>query len=443
MAFPKLLQKLFQNNGGGSQLNPEIIPTDMALSDTSTYPIANKVVKAAIDAKTSDVDSALSTTSINPVQNKVLTAKFNSLATVATSGSYDDLTDKPTIVSANTDTLFSRPSLYTCAKRSITIPKNLSVAINGTIYKTTSTVTISLTSPTAGSDYYIYACVPSSGTVPIILISANSTVPDGYTSANSRKIGGFHTLCVAVGTPTYMDSLAKTNKSHWLSGYVAGDIVPASCWDLYHRPKCDSPEAMVYGGSVGLDVWIDIYLSSWDGSKLVSKYSQATADGSSSKPFHGELFNEAYQAIGKRLPRRDEFVMMARGSNEATNIYGSSDQTTTGGHKDTASIRMISNLGMEDCCGFLWQWTGDLGFAGGSSWTESVYNSSIDGRSYGKTYGTLYRLLAGSNWDDGSACGSRSCFCNPASASVRADSGSRGASEPLHVNAINALRIAD
>lgn len=54
------------------------------------------------------VDSALSTTSTNPVQNKVITSALNnkadssSLAAVATSGSYNDLSDKPTIDSAPT-----------------------------------------------------------------------------------------------------------------------------------------------------------------------------------------------------------------------------------------------------------------------------------------------------------------------------------------------------
>lgn len=52
------------------------------------------------------IDSALSTTSTNPVQNKVITTKVNSFANVATSGSYGDLTDKPTVTySAETKTI--------------------------------------------------------------------------------------------------------------------------------------------------------------------------------------------------------------------------------------------------------------------------------------------------------------------------------------------------
>ena len=85
----------------------------------------------------------------------------------------------------------------------------------------------------------------------------------------------------------------------------------------------------------------------------------------------------------------------------------------------------------------MWQWTMDLGFAGGSDWNDSVYNSQVDDRSYGRSYGTLFRLLVGGRWDGGSGCGSRSVACNDSSAAVYADRGARGASEPLYRNALN------
>lgn len=59
------------------------------------------------------VDAALDSTSTNPVQNKVITEALNNtvqsedLATVATSGSYNDLTDKPTIPAAVTESTVS------------------------------------------------------------------------------------------------------------------------------------------------------------------------------------------------------------------------------------------------------------------------------------------------------------------------------------------------
>ena len=65
MAFPKLLQRLFQNNGAGDKLNQDIIPdipyskvtdapsVDSALSSTSENPVQNKVINSALDGKLS------------------------------------------------------------------------------------------------------------------------------------------------------------------------------------------------------------------------------------------------------------------------------------------------------------------------------------------------------------------------------------------------------
>lgn len=321
---------------------------------------------------------------------------------------------------------FSRDSLFTSNKTSIVIPKNMRININGEAYISTHNVTLNtstLGENLAGKDVYIYA-LAGSGTEPDFVLSLNSTVPTGYTAENSRKIGGFHCLCKDVGII----------EGHALSGYVAGDILPATRWDLEHRPK-GSPEGFAYEELT--DCWIAIYLPSWDGTKLVSVYNGVIADGSSAKKWHGEAFYEQFVKQGMRLVWRHEFQMGAKGSNEQTNIQGSSDPNTTGGHVDTAGRRMISNIGLEDCCGVLWQFAMDLGFAGGSGWTNSVYHSAVDDRNYGQTYGTLYRLLLGSSWNAGAYCGSRSAYCSVSSASVAVISSSRSASEPRIENLRN------
>lgn len=321
---------------------------------------------------------------------------------------------------------FSRDSLFTSNKTSIVIPKNMRININGEAYISTRNVTLNtstLGENLAGKDVYIYA-LAGSGTEPDFVLSLNSTVPTGYTAENSRKIGGFHCLCKDVGII----------EGHALSGYVAGDILPATRWDLEHRPK-GNPEGFAYEELT--DCWIAIYLPSWDGTKLVSVYNGVIADGSSAKKWHGEAFYEQFVKQGMRLVWRHEFQMGAKGSNEQTNIQGSSDPNTTGGHVDTAGRRMISNIGLEDCCGVLWQFSMDLGFAGGSGWTNSVYDSAVDDRSYGQIYGTLYRLRLGSRWDNGASCGSRSAYCVDSSASVGVGSSSRSASEPRIENLRN------
>ena len=57
MAFPKLLTKLFQNDGAGSMLRTDIIPTDSSLSSTSTNAIQNKVVTSAFASANEYADS--------------------------------------------------------------------------------------------------------------------------------------------------------------------------------------------------------------------------------------------------------------------------------------------------------------------------------------------------------------------------------------------------
>lgn len=282
----------------------------------------------------------------------------------------------------------------------------------------------------AGKDFYIYACVPSDGTEPDFILSANSTVPTGYTATNSRKIGGFHCLAVAVGTIS----------GNTLTGYGVGDILPATPWDLKHRAVSEN-EGMSYISGCG--IWMDIYLPSWNGSKLVSVYGGTVADGASSKKFHGEAFAEAFGKIGKRLVRRDEFICAMKGSNEQTNIKNSADPNTTGGHVDTSNRRMISNYGIEDGCGAYWQWAEDQYEAMSVSWTNpnrymnsyswqqaSVYESSVDSQGFGSAYGLLRRAILGGYWDAGAYCGSRCVNCSHFSSRVYANVSARGVSEP-------------
>lgn len=329
----------------------------------------------------------------------------------------------------NNPNYYNRDELFTTNKTTVTIPKDLKININGNCYisiinKSLQLSTVDTPANLAGKDVYIYACEPTSGTEPIFVLSLNSTVPTGYTANNSRKIGGFHCLCKDV----------RVIEGHTLSGYVTGDILPATRWDLLHRPKGE-PEGFAYEELT--DCWIAIYLPSWDGTKLVSVYNGVIADGTSTKKWHGEAFYEQFAKQGMRLVWRHEFQMAAKGSNEGTGIKNAADPNTTGGHVDSNNRRMISNIGLEDCCGCSWQWAMDLGFAGGSEWNDSVYNSNVDSQRYGQSYGTLYRLLLGALWSSGSSCGSRSVACHHGSSFIDSHCSARGASEPRVVTNLN------
>lgn len=341
---------------------------------------------------------------------------------------------------------YGRSKEWSGAKGTLTSPDYLTVNIGNSGFVLNGSLSINVntaanwdnsTYATAanrkGKDFYIYACQPTSGTVPKIVLSANSTVPTGYTATNSRKIGGFHCECADVGTIS----------GHTLSGYAAGDVLPASVWDLRHRP-ISSPEGMVFDGRR----WIDIYIASWDGSKLVSKFNGVMADGESSPKFHGEKFEEEFAKVGKHLISRSDFMHCMKGIQEGVNIKGSADANTTGGHVNTNGVRIISNYGIEDCAGVIWQWGIDL-FEGSSNGTvatdwygvngyswdaRSVYNADIDAAQMGSCLGWIRRVRLGAGWGVGADCGSRAANCNAFSAYRDGGSAGRGVSEPLAVS---------
>ena len=422
MAFPKLLQKLFDNDGGGSRLNRSIMPAEMVGVDAQSFTDDQKQQgRTNLGAVSqSDVDAS------NAAQDALLKKWALDQMFLAQDVTYD------------------RKKLMKTSQSYITVFAGTKVEINGGIYESTTDTVLQLSdlataANRAGKNYYVYACVPTSGTAPVFVLSANSTVPSGYTAETSRKIGGFHCLCLSVGTINNKDIITGATRAHKLSGYVTGDALPASVWDLKHRPKGD-PEGYVYvGPEVGCDIWISIYGLSWDGSKLVSAYGGTWADGTSTKKWHGDAHLEQMMRQNGRLPWRHEFQMAGMGSPWGTNIYGSADPGTTGAHKDTASRRIISDYGCEDMTGVLWQWLMDLGFAGGSGWTDSAYASGVDAVREGQCYGNVFRLLAGAHWGHGASCGRRAAVCDCVSSRVVANLGGRGASEPLVRDALRHL----
>ena len=273
-----------------------------------------------------------------------------------------------------------------------------------------------------GEDYYVYACDDSGSLV--FKISLNSSYPSGFSTATSRKIGGFHTLCVNVGTIG----------GHDLTDYVANDILPASVWDLKHRPKSE-PEGMVYDEGTG--IWVDIYLTSGTGASTAS-----VNGGTISDTRDWMDFNDDYAAVKKQMLSDVEFQSIAAGSNEETNINGSADPVTTGGHSDTASRRMISNIGCEDCAGALYQWLStssvradfDIGNDTGDISSGGWYDLAGSKGSF-YTYGTdkymNTQLLAGGAWDAGADCGSRCRATSFYRWHTATDVGGRGRSEPI------------
>jgi hypothetical protein len=330
-------------------------------------------------------------------------------------------------------------------RRTINIPA-MQLRINATVYTLSSATTLDADSSgswasgettyataanRAGKDLYVYAVEPSSGTTPNFCLSANSSYPSGTVGgvtagpSNSRKIGGFHCLCAAVGTIS----------GHSLTGYLAGDILPRSVWTQHtHRPE-SNPEGMVF---VGNRLWADIYLAS-NTTNLESSNGGTIVDGASDPDYHWYNFAERFAEINKRLPTQAEFMALAIGSNEETNINGSADPVTTGGHSDTAGRRMISNIGCEDCCGAMWQWINETGGQNaGASW--AVQDTAGDATTYdgansigrGQGYAVPTRGIVGGGWDSGAIYGSRGVYWNASPLVLSGNFGARGVSGSLY-----------
>lgn len=238
----------------------------------------------------------------------------------------------------------------------------------------------------SGKDYCVYLTTDKQ-----FVVSLNSTFPSGtlsdgstaFSAENTRKIGGFHTLCADAGE---IDE-------HPLSGFSAGDILPASVWCLNHRPFSE-PAGMVYCDA--LDFWVDIYLQSGTGEATASVFGGTITDTRSLQNHAEDMF-----LVNKRLLSNDEFSAAAEGANQRASISTADDPVTTGGHTASDGRRMISDIGCEDTCGALWQWLRDIGPAGGNGWTS-------DPGTKGDIQGSLFGLLAGGSWGASTNYGSRS-----------------------------------
>ena len=189
-----------------------------------------------------------------------------------TGGASTSATTRRTIVSPNLMTININNIGYVLSAQT-TLDLNTAGS-----WDTTSGTDYTTAANRAGKDFYIYACTPVSGVVPTIKLSVNSTIPSGYLATTSRKIGGFHCLCLSVGTIS----------GHTLTGYLTGDILPLTVWDLKYRSL--SVQEGSYFSADGK--WKDIYLPSVSGGQLVSVYGGTIADGASSPAFHWYKYAE-------------------------------------------------------------------------------------------------------------------------------------------------------
>jgi hypothetical protein len=90
------------------------ITVDSSLSSTSENPVQNKVINSALNGKQATITSS----------NKLSASLVSGLSTVATSGSYNDLSDKPTAPVLSGDNTFTGSNVF---KQSVAVNDNLKV----------------------------------------------------------------------------------------------------------------------------------------------------------------------------------------------------------------------------------------------------------------------------------------------------------------------------
>lgn len=277
---------------------------------------------------------------------------------------------------------------------------------------------------TLGVDYYVYLC--DNGDNGLVLISANSTAPEGFHIDNSRKIGGFHYGRVR-GSITINDVI------------TTGAVVPNSVWDLRHRPKC-SPEGMVY---IGNGVWVDIYLSSvnepiifsnGNGSPLISGSAKSVFNAiplTGSEGLSGFNFIELAARSGKRLLTLEEWLQAAYGSPQGGNNNNAWSNASARAPSGTAPYA-ISLMNVVDCVGNVWEWLNE--FVIKPDGTSSGWYNPMPGMNVGQLFthsGSIGQVSCGGMWLDGANAGSRSIdtYRNPWSIAI--DHGARMACDSL------------
>lgn len=320
------------------------------------------------------------------------------------------------------------PAFIKTGANTISVKAATYIMVAGTMVAFAAQTAITMPTLTAGTDYAIYAC--ADGT---IRADSNQSAPSGYTTGNSRKIGGFHYGLTAAGTTVAGGSFATTgNGMIWTQGAVddIAGINKYSLWDLKFRPVAADPRGMAL---VGGKTWVDIYLCSTDTaangtSKAGSNIASGTVlpkipaafggNGATTYPsLNWWVANELARANQKRLMWEHEFVEAAYGVTENQSI----DATASTYPTTQRNAGYTSKYGIEQASGHHWTWGQDSNFyseaaSPAGSWKQVDGNTGAAGSERGQvyTFGTygLVRALFGGARTNGASSGSRASIWN-------------------------------
>jgi len=303
------------------------------------------------------------------------------------------------------------PVFTKTAAGALSIKADTGLAVGNDLVKFRFDTAVVMPTLNGGIDYAIYVCSDGS-----VRADSNFTSPTGYTTNNSRLIGGFHYGLVAAGETVAGGSFATTGPGMiWTQSDVdkLAGINHYSIWDLRFRPKCPSPKGMAFVN----DIWVDVYLCSTDtAANGTSKSGTNIASGTVLPKIpiafggNGTLnytnmtwwaANELARAAGKRLLRESEFVDAAFGVTENQSI----DATASTYPLTQRNPGYTSKYGIEQATGHHWIWGSDTGTqASGFAW------GSVNGGRGQMYHNTNTRVLLGGARTSGSSSGSRASY---------------------------------
>lgn len=261
------------------------------------------------------------------------------------------------------------PAFVKKTATTISIKAKTSLLVNGLLIEFPTETPVIMPSLVAGTDYAIYIC--DDGT---IRASDNWSAPAGYTTANSKKAGGFHYSLISPTESVVSGSFATTGSGMiWTQPDVdkIRGINQFSIWDLKFRPKASDPRGYAL---VSNSVWVAIYFTGT--SHAVNGLSRAGTDvasgtvlpkipsefGGNGTATYSTLnwweANEIAKSQGARLIKEEEFVAAAFGVTENQSLGGAA--TTIPLTKREAGY--TSKYGIEQASGHHWTWGSDPGF---------------------------------------------------------------------------------
>lgn len=300
--------------------------------------------------------------------------------------------------------------------------------VAGSLVSFAAATAVTMPTLTAGTDYAIYVC--ADGTVRA---DASFAAPSGYTTANSRKIGGFHYGLTPPGTTVAGGSFATTgNGMIWTQpdvDKIAG-IDEWSLWDLKYRPACPDPRGFTRVGAGGF--WMGVYICSTDPDvNGLSKYNTNIASGTVLPKIPAEfggngtvtypslnwwVANEIARSKGCYLPSAEQAAMAFFGVTENQSI----DATASTYPTTQRNAGYTSKYGIEQASGHHWIWGSDSSafqdVTSAGSWKQVNGNTGAAGSQRGEiyTFGTygLVRVILGGSRAVGANSGSRASDWN-------------------------------